>query len=63
MLGNLWKYNLPVNSYKKHLLYLLNLYVTVNSLTYHYPILHVKLLSETRSPWKSATVDGFAQRV
>ena len=41
-----------------HLLYLLNLYVTVNNLAYHYHILHVKLFSGTRPPWKSATVDG-----
>jgi hypothetical protein len=41
VLGNLCKYNLPVNS-SKHLLYLLNLYITVNSLAYHYlHILHV----------------------
>ena len=37
VLGNLCKYNLPVNS-SKHLLYLLNLYITVNSLAYHYHI-------------------------
>jgi hypothetical protein len=41
VLGNLCKYNLPVNN-SKHLLYLLNLYITVNSLAYHYHILHVK---------------------
>jgi hypothetical protein len=40
VLGNFCKYNLPVNS-SKHLLYLLNLYVTVNNLAYHYHILHV----------------------
>jgi hypothetical protein len=33
--------SLPVNNLK-HLLCLLNLYITVNSLAYHYHIMHVK---------------------
>jgi hypothetical protein len=41
VLGNFCKYNLSVNS-SKPLLYLVKLYITVNSLAYHYHILHVK---------------------